>query len=127
MLAAISASHAHVDVIRQAVGTELLRADQRAMHDQIGVAADRRSEMGIAAQIEAEVAEIFRRIFRLRLAAQHDFVDQPFDIAAFDAGEDAIEGIRVAARRLSASEISSVARNSRSALIFSGDGSSCTR
>ena len=45
--------------------------------------------MGVTAQIETEMAEIFRRIFGLRLAAQHDFVDQPFDVAAFDARQDA--------------------------------------
>ena len=52
-------------------GAELERADQRAMHDQIGVAADRRGEVGVAAKIEAEMAVILRRIFRLRLAAQN--------------------------------------------------------
>ena len=72
------------------------------------------------------MAEIFRRIFRLRLTAQHDFVDQPFDIAAFDASEDAIEGIRPQ-RAAFRQRNSSVAKNSRSELIFSGDGSSCTR
>ena len=64
------------------------------MHDQIGIAADRRGEVGVAAQIEAEMAEIFRRIFGLRLGAQHDFVDQPFDVAAFDARQNAVEAVR---------------------------------
>ena len=54
------------------------------MHDEIGIAADRRGEMRVAAQIEAEMAEILRRIFRLGLAAQHHLVDQPLDVAAFD-------------------------------------------
>ena len=38
-----------VHVAGQAVGAKALRADQRAMHDQVGVAADRRGEMGVAA------------------------------------------------------------------------------
>ena len=33
-------------------------ADQGAMHDQVGVSADRRSEMGVASQVQAEMAEI---------------------------------------------------------------------
>ena len=84
MLAATSASARTSVVVGKPVGAELLRADQRAMHDEVGVAADRRGEMRIAPQVEAEMAEILRRIFRLRLAAQHHLVDQPFDIAAFD-------------------------------------------
>ena len=64
------------------------------MHDEVGIAADRRGEVRVAAQVEAEMAEILRRIFRLRLAAQHDFVDQPFDVAALYARQDAIERIR---------------------------------
>ena len=96
------------------------------MHDEIGIAPDRRGEMGVAAEIEAEMAKILRRIFRLGLAAQHHFVDQPFDIAAFDPPR-----MRLNASGRSVppfgSEISSVARNSRSALSFSGVGSSCTR
>ena len=74
-----------VGALRQPVGAELLRADQGAMHDQVGVAADRRGEMRVAAQVEAEMAVILGRIFGLRLRAQHDLVDELFDVAAFDA------------------------------------------
>ena len=49
--------------------------------------------MGVAAQVEAEMAKVLRRIFGLRLAAQHDLVDQPLDLAAFDLGEDAVEAV----------------------------------
>ena len=42
---------ARIGVVRQAVGPELERADQRAMDNEIGIAADRRSEMCVAAQI----------------------------------------------------------------------------
>src|SRR5260370_7177984 len=63
------------------------------MHDEVGIAADRRREMGVAAQIEAEMSEILRRIFVLRLRAQHHLIDQPFDIAAFDSRQDAVETV----------------------------------
>ena len=39
------------------------------------------------------MAEILRRIFGLRLAAQHDLVDQTLHLAAFDLGENAIETV----------------------------------
>ena len=42
----------------QAVIAQPQRADQRAMDDQIGIAADRRGEMRVAAQVQAEMAEI---------------------------------------------------------------------
>ncbi len=50
--------HRHVERVGQAVRAELERADQAAMHDQIGVAADRRGEMRVAAQVEAEMAVV---------------------------------------------------------------------
>ncbi len=53
---------------RAAAVAELERADQPAMHDQVGVAADRRGEMRVAAQVEAEVAVILGGVFGLRLA-----------------------------------------------------------
>ena len=67
--------------VGQAIAAELQRADQRAMDDQIGIAADRRGEMRIAAQVEAEMAVVLRRIFGLRLRAQHDFVDDVLVLA----------------------------------------------
>ena len=85
MLAAISASASASVVVGRPSLPSLQRADQSAMHDEIGIAADRRGEMRVAAQIEAEMAEILRRIFGLRLRAQHHFIDQPFDIAALHA------------------------------------------
>ena len=56
----------------QAVGR-----DQGAMHDQVGIAADRRGEVGVARQRQAEMAEIVGAVDRLALAAQHGLVDQP--------------------------------------------------
>ncbi len=38
-----------VDLGRQAAGPEAVAADQRAVDDEIGVAADRRGEMSVAA------------------------------------------------------------------------------
>ena len=73
---------------------ELERADQPAMHDQVGIAADRRGEMRVAAQVQAEMAVILRRVFGLRLRAQHDLVDELLGVAALDLGEDAVEGVR---------------------------------
>ena len=78
----------------QAAVAQLERADQSAMHDQVGIAADRRGEMRVAAQVQAEMAVILRRVFGLRLRAQHDFVDQLLGIAALHAGEHAVEGFR---------------------------------
>ena len=49
---------ARIGAVRQAVGPELERADQRAMHDEIGIAADRRGEVSVTAQVEAEMPEI---------------------------------------------------------------------
>ncbi len=48
---------------------EIIGGDQRAMHQQIGIAPDRRGEMRIAAERQAEVAEILRRVDRLRTAS----------------------------------------------------------
>ncbi len=70
----------------QAIAAKLERADQPAMHDQVGIAADRRGEMGVAAQVQAEMAVILRRVFGLRLRAQHDFVDQRLGVAALRPG-----------------------------------------
>ena len=61
------------------------------MHDQVGVSPDRRREMRVAPQVEAEMAIILRRIFRLRLRAQHHLVDKRFVILAADLAEHAIE------------------------------------
>ena len=91
MVAAISPSVRDVLALRQAAVAELAGADQRAMHDEIGIAADRRGEMRVAAQIEAEMAVVLGGIFGLRLGAQHDLVDQLLDVAALHARQDVVE------------------------------------
>ncbi len=81
----------HVHAVRQAIGAEVLRADQRAMHHEIGIAADRRGVVRVALQIEAEVAVVLGRIFRLRLAAQRHLVDQRLVLGAFHARQYLVE------------------------------------
>ena len=61
------------------------------MDDEVGVAADRRGEMGVAAQVEAEMAVVLVAVFGLRLGAQHHLVDQSLDRLAAHAAEDAVE------------------------------------
>jgi hypothetical protein len=61
------------------------------MHNEVGVAADRRGEVRIAAQVETEVAVVFGGIFGLCLGAQHDFVDQLLGLVAFDTLQDVVE------------------------------------
>ena len=45
------------------------------MHDQVGIAADRRGEMGVAVQVQPEVADIVGAVDGLHLGAQHHLVD----------------------------------------------------
>ena len=72
------------------------------------------------------MAVILRGIFGLGLAAQHDLVDELFGVASLHPREDAVEALGRSVPPL-ASEMSSVARNSRSAWSFSAAGSSWTR
>ena len=46
------------------------------MDDEVGIAADGRGEVGVAAEVEAEVPDVLRAVFGLRLGAQHDLVEQ---------------------------------------------------
>ncbi len=58
------------------------------MDDEIGITADRGSEMRVAAQIETEMSVILDDIFGLRLGAQHDFIDEMLVFAAPHAGPE---------------------------------------
>ncbi len=49
----------------QAVGAEVLGADEPTMHDQVGIAANGRGEVGVAAEIQSEVPVVLRRVFSL--------------------------------------------------------------
>ena len=55
---------------------ELEGIDQRAVDQQVGIAADRRGEVRVAAEREAEVAGVLRAVVGLGLAAQHRFHHQ---------------------------------------------------
>ena len=77
--------------VGQGAFAELQRADQGAMHDEIGVAADRRGEMRVTAQVEAEMPIVFMGIFRLRLRAQDDFIDDVLVLQPFNARQNDVE------------------------------------
>ena len=77
--------------VRQAARAEIQGANQRAMDDEVGVAADRRGEVGVAAQVEAEVPIIFMGVLGLRLGAKNDFVDKPLGGLALRARKNTIE------------------------------------
>ena len=78
------ADRAHLAVIDfgwQGAGAEISSrsvgaGDQRAMDEQIGIAPDRRGEMGVAPKPQPEMADIGRAVGGLRLAAQHELVDE---------------------------------------------------
>ena len=46
------------------------------MHDEVGIAPDRRREMGIPRQIQTEMADVARIVDGLRLRPQDHLVDQ---------------------------------------------------
>ena len=112
--APISPSERASSPVGKAVVAELEGADQRAVHDQVGIAPDRRGEVRVAAQVEPEMAVVLRRVFGLRLGAQHDLVDELLDVAALDASRMRLKPAGRSAPALG-SEMSRVARNSRSA------------
>ena len=71
---------AAASAVAQPVLAEVEGGDQGAVDDEVGVAADRRGEMGIAVEVEAEVAVVLGRVLRLRLRAENhlrDLLDLP--------------------------------------------------
>ena len=66
-------------LVREAAGAQPQSADQRAVHDEVGVAADRRGEMRVAAQVSPKWPRFSGRVDGLRLRAQHDLVDEVGD------------------------------------------------
>jgi len=73
------------DVVRaQAVAAEAQRGDERTVHDQVGVAANGRREVRVAAQRQAEMALVDRIIDRLSLGAEHHLVDDVLIILALN-------------------------------------------
>ena len=85
--------------LRQFAGAHVLEpafaevegADQRPVDDEVGVAADRRGEMGVASQVEAEMAVVLVAVFGLGLGAQHHLVDQRLDRLPLHAAQNAVE------------------------------------
>ena len=61
------------------------------MDDEIGIAADRRGEMRIFAQIEPEVTVILADIFSLSLRTQNHLIDDILVFGAFHPRQNAIE------------------------------------
>ena len=61
------------------------------MHDQIGVTTDGRCEMRIVAKVQAEVADVIRRINGLRLRPQNDGRNHLVIFAVFDVMQNFIE------------------------------------
>ena len=70
---------------------ELVGIDQRAVDQQVGIAADRRGEVRVAAEREAEVARVLGPVIGLRLAAQHRFHDLRLLGLVGDVLEHAVE------------------------------------
>src|SRR5262245_4378143 len=77
--------------IGQATVSELQSPDQASVHDQIGVASDRRREVRIATEVQAEMTIVIGRIFGLRLRARDDFVDEWLGVATLHARQNTIE------------------------------------
>src|SRR5262249_44115519 len=78
---------------RQAAVAELEGADQGTVDDEVRIAPDRRREMGVALEIEAEMAVVLRGVLGLGLRAQHHLVDEIFSIASADALKNAVEAV----------------------------------
>ena len=68
--------------------------DQPAMHDQVGIASDRRGEVSIARQVEPKVPDVVGVIVRLHLSAQHDLVDDLCVRSIAGLGQQRIESLR---------------------------------
>ena len=99
--AALGSGNARRDVgervgrhVGKTIVTKPAGADQGPMHDEVGVAADRRGEMGVAPQVQTKVAVVCGGVFRLRLRAQHDVVDDLLVLGAPDLRQDGIETAR---------------------------------
>ena len=71
-------------LLGEAIVAQLQGRDQGAMDDEIGIAADRRGEVGVTIEVETEMPVVGGGIFGLCLAAQHhlaDLVDLAFRLS----------------------------------------------
>ena len=81
-----------VDVFAcQPVLAPAVTADQRAVHDQVGVATDGRGEVGVGLQRQAEVPEIFGVVVGLGYGTESGDIDQLRLIRVLGLGEKPIE------------------------------------
>ena len=78
-------------IVGQRAVTKLECPDQGAVNIKVGIAAYGTGEMGVAAQVEAEMSSIARRVNRLALAAQDYRIHQFIIVAALDLCQDFIE------------------------------------
>ena len=60
-----NAGEARDFVVRQSIGSQVKRAYQRPVHEQIGITADRRSKMRVADEVQSEMADVLRRVLGL--------------------------------------------------------------
>ena len=77
--------HSPAASMSEARGGLLARADrrqQRAVADQVGVAADRRGEVAVARRAQAGVADVLGRVVRLLERAQHERRERRAAVAA---------------------------------------------
>src|SRR5205085_10548243 len=74
---------------------QLERADQGAMNDEIGIAADGRREMGIASEVQAKVSDILGRVECLCLGTKYHVVQYLFVNAALRLGQNSVEDARL--------------------------------
>src|SRR5215467_14273085 len=65
-LCADLAERGNVLLLRQSAVAEPQGADEAAVDDEVGITADRRGEMGVAAQIKTEMPVVLGGIFGLR-------------------------------------------------------------
>src|SRR6478752_1395351 len=65
--------------------------------------------MRVAAQVESEMSVVLRRVFGLRLGAQHYLVHQFFDVSTFDSAE---HGIEMAGRERAAATLARIMNSS---------------
>ena len=87
------AGHLHRDrlLVGEPAVAEPVVADQGAVDDEIGIAADRRGEVGVGAERQPEMAVILRAVISLGLRAQHLLHDLRPEVHVGDPLEDMVE------------------------------------
>ena len=78
-------------IIDRAILTPAMPGDQRAMHDQVGIAPDGRGEMGVVPQRQPEMAEILGAVIGLRHRPQGRDVHQLVKFGALGLRQQPIQ------------------------------------